>query len=82
MRLIGLFEAKTKFTEICEEVSRSHEPVIVTRHGKAIVRIAPVDLPTQKDNVWAARRLFEETHGPLDEEIMLPSRGAKEDSGV
>ena len=40
---VGLFEAKTKFSELCEQVVLSHEGVTVTRRGKPLVRIIPVD---------------------------------------
>ena len=39
MNEIGLFEAKTKFSEICERVAASHETIIVTRRGKPLVTI-------------------------------------------
>ena len=41
MKTVGLFEAKTKLSELCEEVARTRQPVIVTRRGKALVRIEP-----------------------------------------
>ena len=43
MKTIGIFEAKTKLTEVCEEVSRTHQPVTVTRRGKPLVRIDPIE---------------------------------------
>ena len=42
MKHIGLFEAKTKLSEICDRVVTSGEPVTVTRRGKPLVRIEPV----------------------------------------
>jgi len=41
MKTVGLFEAKTKLSEICEEVARTREPVTVTRRGRPLVRIEP-----------------------------------------
>ena len=42
MREIGVLEAKTHFTSLIAEVERTGEEVIVTRHGKAAVRIVPM----------------------------------------
>lgn len=39
---VGIFEAKTKFSELCEQVARTGQEVVVTRRGKRMVRIAPV----------------------------------------
>ncbi len=42
MEQIGLFDAKTRLSEICDTVARSGQPVPVTRRGKPLVRIEPV----------------------------------------
>jgi prevent-host-death family protein len=42
MKTVGLFEAKTKLSEICSYVAEEGTPVVVTRRGKPIVRIEPV----------------------------------------
>jgi prevent-host-death family protein len=41
MRSVGLFEAKTKLSELCDAVARTGEPVCITRRGKPWVRIEP-----------------------------------------
>ena len=33
MKTVGIFEAKTKLSEICDEVARSGVGVVVTRRG-------------------------------------------------
>jgi prevent-host-death family protein len=43
MKTVGIFEAKTRLTAVCEEVARTHQPVTVTRRGKPLVRIDPVE---------------------------------------
>ena len=40
-RVIGIFEAKTKFSEICSTVEESGVEYIVTRRGKEVARIVP-----------------------------------------
>lgn len=52
MKTIGLYEAKTHFSRLMEEVARG-EPVIVTRHGTPIVRLVPVR-EREKPDVQAA----------------------------
>jgi prevent-host-death family protein len=46
MKKLGLFEAKTKFSEVCDEVARTGQSVTVTRRGKPLVRIDPVEEST------------------------------------
>lgn len=41
MREIGVLEAKTSFTSLIAEVERTGEEVLVTRRGKAAVKIVP-----------------------------------------
>jgi prevent-host-death family protein len=39
-RAVGAFEAKTKFSELLERVSRGEE-ITITRHDKPIARLVP-----------------------------------------
>ena len=41
MRHLGVLEAKTDFSALVSEVERTGEEVVVTRYGKAAVRIVP-----------------------------------------
>lgn len=41
MRHVGVLEAKTDFSAIVAEVERTGQEVVVTRYGKAAVRIVP-----------------------------------------
>ena len=43
MKTVGIFEAKTKLSQLCEEVAETHEPVLVTRRGTPFVRIDPLE---------------------------------------
>ena len=45
MKKIGIFEAKTRLSEICDEVARTQMPVTITRRGMALVFIEPVSRP-------------------------------------
>lgn len=42
MITVGAFEAKTKFSELLDRVERG-EDVVVTRHGKRVVRFMRID---------------------------------------
>lgn len=46
MKAIGLFDAKTRLSEICVEVAETHEPVTITRRGQPLVTIQPVTAAT------------------------------------
>jgi len=41
MEDIGIFEAKTKFPGLCDQVVRSGSPVRVSRRGKPLVVVSP-----------------------------------------
>ncbi|NJM77814.1 MAG: type II toxin-antitoxin system prevent-host-death family antitoxin [Acaryochloridaceae cyanobacterium RU_4_10] len=42
MKVVGVYEAKTNFTELIREV-QSGEIVTVTKHGHPIAKIAPIN---------------------------------------
>jgi prevent-host-death family protein len=71
---IGLFEAKTKFSEICEQVAAQGVPVVVTRRGKPLVRIEPLPRTGARRSIWARRAAYEKQHGRLSEDFSLPPR--------
>ncbi|MFP4067159.1 MAG: type II toxin-antitoxin system Phd/YefM family antitoxin [Spirochaetaceae bacterium] len=61
---MGIFEIKTRLSEICEEVAQGGESVLVTRRGTPLVRIDPLDYPsTTGSAVWEARERFETDYG-------------------
>jgi prevent-host-death family protein len=41
VKVVGVYEAKTNFTELIREI-QSGETVTVTKHGHPIARIAPI----------------------------------------
>jgi prevent-host-death family protein len=42
MRTVGTFEAKTHFSALLEQAAQGEE-ITITRHGKPVARIVPVD---------------------------------------
>lgn len=64
MKGVGMFEAKTKLSEICDEVHRTGESVLVTRRGKPYVRIVPLESSEgDGSSIWEARERFELEYG-------------------
>ena len=75
MNAIGLFEAKTKFSEICERVAAKGVAVVVTRRGKPLVTIEPIPVAKGRPaSVWDRRADFEKKHGRIAEDFALPPR--------
>ena len=54
---ISLYDAKAKFSSICENVAATGTEVIVSRHGKPVVRIIPFE-PTKGFLLGTAKGLF------------------------
>jgi len=69
---IGIFEAKTKFTSICEEVVRTGQPVIVSKRGQPIVQVAPLpaSMQSERKDVLTAWREWADEHA--DEGVDFP----------
>jgi prevent-host-death family protein len=41
MKTVGLFEAKTRLSELCREVAETGETIIIARRGEPIAEISP-----------------------------------------
>lgn len=77
MKTLGLFEAKNKFSEVCDTVARTGEPVVVTKRGHALVRIVPVEDKPHGSAVWAAFRESRAKYGEPEEDFELPERSSQ-----
>lgn len=42
-RSVGLFDAKTRLSELVEQVASGGEDILITRRGKAVARLVPID---------------------------------------
>jgi prevent-host-death family protein len=49
MEQVGIFEAKTKFTSLCEQVVRTGHSVVVSKRGHPMVMLTPVLANQQSD---------------------------------
>lgn len=71
---IGLFDAKTHFSEVVDRVARDGQPVTVTRRGVPLVDIVPTKSAqkgrmTHAEAVAALEELHKELPGTTFEEI-------------
>lgn len=63
MKTVGLFEAKTKLSGLCEEVSRTKLPLLLQRRGKPLVMISPVpaEISQNRPGIWDEWKAYEGT---------------------
>jgi prevent-host-death family protein len=69
METIGLYEAKTRLSELVREAIEG-ETVIITRHGKPAVKLVPVDEAREPREMgfYAGKvRMAEDFDAPLDD---------------
>ena len=79
MITIGLFEAKTKLSELCAQVARRRQAVVITRRGRPLVRIEPVGPGMgMSSSVWDSRDTWEKKHGSVRQDLELPARARQE----
>jgi prevent-host-death family protein len=78
MKTMGIFEIKTKLSQVCDDVASTGESVLITKRGKPFVRIDPLGPSSSKgSSVWEAREqyLLEQD---VTEELQLPERKIEE----
>ena len=68
MNVVGIFEAKTKLSKICENVVETGEPSIISKHGKPMVKIVPYIESDKPKSVWDTIEESQERYGPIDED--------------
>jgi antitoxin (DNA-binding transcriptional repressor) of toxin-antitoxin stability system len=74
MKTVGIFEAKTRFTSLCEEVARTGEGALVSRRGKPLVMVVPVPERTSEggEDILTAWKRWENSHPETHEETDFP----------
>ena len=75
MKTVGMFEAKTRLSEICDEVARTGQSIVITRRGKPLVRVDPV--AEERFSVWEARDEYVVRTGRIKQDFVLPDRSAE-----
>ena len=62
MGTVGTFEAKTHLSELLDRVANGDE-ITITRNGKPIARLVPVDTATASERREVARRIDKARRG-------------------
>jgi prevent-host-death family protein len=61
MREVGVLEAKTHLSKLIEDIEASGEEIVITRHGKPVVRLTRVTgavRPLNSDELLAKLKAF------------------------
>ena len=77
MKAIGIFEVKTKISELCETVKETCEPILITKRGIPMVKIIPLKNLEHQSDIWNQRTVFVNAQGLITEELPLPTRKAE-----
>jgi prevent-host-death family protein len=66
MSSVGAFEAKTRFSELLEQVSKGAE-IVITRHEKPVAKLVPFETPRSEtfSDVFKRMESFRSNH-PLN----------------
>lgn len=83
MKTVGIFEAKTKLSEICETVAQTSVPVMITRRGAPLVYIEPIREEPQRLTVRERRAAYMAKHGQeeVDDDVDFePAPRSKENT--
>ncbi|MEX2382846.1 MAG: type II toxin-antitoxin system Phd/YefM family antitoxin [Opitutales bacterium] len=75
-KTIGIFEAKTHFSQLCDQVSLSGQPLLVERRGKALIMISPLDPihGQEGDDILSAWQRWTEEHPEEEQDFPDVSR--------
>ena len=67
---IGIFEAKTKLSEICTHVEEGSAEYVITRRGRAVARIVPLrgDKSPERGGIRSRMRQTEKEHGSISDD--------------
>lgn len=74
MESVALYDAKNRLSELCNKVTETGEPCVISRRGKPIVKLVPVDDMDQANSVWGTLAESQAKYGPLDDDFELPKR--------
>jgi antitoxin (DNA-binding transcriptional repressor) of toxin-antitoxin stability system len=74
MKTIGIFEAKTHFTALCDEVLRTGQPTMVSKRGKPWVLVTPVspDADGERQGILSSWMQWENDHPDGEDEPDFP----------
>lgn len=74
MESFALYDAKNRLSELCNQVAESGEPCVISRRGRPIVKLVPIDDAGSQASVWGSVEEAQAKYGPLDADVELPKR--------
>ncbi|MFT5837088.1 MAG: prevent-host-death family protein [Candidatus Azotimanducaceae bacterium] len=74
MESIALYDAKNRLSELCNKVTETGEPCVISRRGKPIVKLVPIDDAEEHGSVWSTVEEAQAKYGTLDADFDLPDR--------
>lgn len=77
MESFALYDAKNRLSELCNKVTETGEPCLISRRGRPIVKIVPVGDPEETDSVWDTVEEAQTKYGKLDADLDVPERSAE-----
>lgn len=71
MKTIGIFEAKTKLTSLCDEVGRSGEPLLIQKRGRplAVLSRAEPEESSDRSDILSAWEAWQAEHPDSGDEF-------------
>lgn len=80
LRTVGIFEAKTRLSEICAEVVESGDTVVISKRGEPMVQVRPVRSQSstasgagEAEGILDCLKNCLSRFGPLEEEFEIPN---------
>ena len=77
MESFALYDAKNRLSELCNKVTETGEPCVISRRGRPIVKIVPIDDPERADSVWDTLEEAQAKYGQMDADFDLPDRSSE-----
>lgn len=77
MDIVALYDAKNRLSEICNQVSESGQPCVISRRGQPLVKLVPIEPEDSKESVWDTVEEAQARHGQLKEDFELPERSGE-----
>lgn len=72
--MIALYDAKNRLSEICNQVSETGQPCVISRRGKPVVKLVPIEEECVSASVWDTVEEAQARYGALDDDFILPQR--------
>ncbi|MFT5471092.1 MAG: antitoxin (DNA-binding transcriptional repressor) of toxin-antitoxin stability system [Verrucomicrobiales bacterium] len=78
LKTIGVLEAKSRLSEICSEIAKSGDTVVISNRGEPLVEVRPIRQPGQagdgpgSEGILDCLRTCRQRFGPLEEEFEIP----------